>query len=152
MSEQENNGTEEQVIPTEHEQLDAAERGDLGNEGTETEAIEVTLLGKIINKTSEELVVTDAIASEGAEWIKKPGNIPADGETEFDIQMVITEGHELTGTIHLEPGIDLYFDVNGEDNHASSSQRVLGPIVVAEISRGPHAMVQYTISAGPAEG
>lgn len=150
MSEQEeNNGTEEQAPVI---NLTPEELGDVANEGTDTEAMDVTLLGKVVNKLGTAVEVTDAIASTGADWVKTPAkSIGADSEEEFDIQMTITEGDELTGTLHLSGGIDLYFDMNGEDNHAHSCQRELGVMVEAEISRGPHAMATWTLSASPTE-
>ncbi len=151
MSEQEENtGTEEQVPVI--DELTPDQLGDVPNEGTDTEALDTTLLGKIVNEVAATFEVIDAVATEGADWVKKPeGSIGQDSGIEFDVALTITAGDELTGTIHMSNGINLYFDVNGEENHVSSSNTDLGVIVDAEISPGPHAVATWTLKAGPTE-
>jgi len=148
MSEQEeNNGAEEEVGAQELAEMDAAERGDVDNEGTDTDALEVTLLGKITWEDGDQGgEIISFVASEGAEWVQEPPKEIKNGETgEFDIKATITDGDELTVSIEMAGDIKLFFDVNGEENAVHSTQ-MIGPTITGEISPGAHAVAHFTIA------
>jgi len=145
MSEQETNGTEEAPAEVVHD-YSPEELGEIPNEGTDTAAVPVTLLGKILFELEGNGEVIGFVASPGAEWVKEPPEELVHGEiAEFDISDLITEGDEMTGTIHLAGDINLFFDMNGEDNAAHDSAP-LGVVIRSQITQGPNAVAEWVIS------
>ena len=155
MSEQEEtNGTEEMSMAEAMEQhpVSPEELGEVPNEGTETYSLSLSVLGKITWNLEGEIEVADYVASTGADWVTPPPKTISQGQTgEFEVLMEILEGDEFTGTVHLSDTIALSFDINGGDNAAHSSQKVIGPIVHSSISPGHHCIAEFVIDAGGVE-
>ena len=158
MSETENNGAEEVVIPEDHSTEGMAAPGDEGiniepaedeQHHDEIGVQEVTLLGKInINEGSQEIEITDAVLSEGATWVKKPEGTVKPGEpVEFDVKGEIVPYYsDVKGTISLGEGsIQLFFILDGADNHVSYDQGI-GPTIEDSITHGPNAQAHWTIT------